>query len=345
VKARAFGTVLVTLPRILCAYAAERGLDPRELAARVGLDPLPASNDARVPREKIDALFDLVSARLGDPALGLHFALAMPPGNTGVFEVVAQTAPTRRVALQHLCRYWHLLNDGVDVAIESTRSETCLTLRTRAPKPLARAWIDLTVVALGVTAAKTIDRPRPVPFVGLPYPEDEAGRSIGQLLSTNVRFDAPCLQMGIDRDSLDEPLLNRNEMLQRLAVTHADALMAGVRGAQDDPGKLVARVEEVVRARLVSFDASVEGVAKALGTSPRTLQRRLQTQGTGLRAVVEQARKRIAIAELEKAEMPITDIAFLLGFSETSAFDRAFRRWTGASPSAFRAERTSTRRP
>jgi AraC-like DNA-binding protein len=281
----------------------------------------------------------LVSERLGDEALGLHFALAMPPGNTGVFEVVAQTAPTRRVALQHLCRYWHLLNDGVDVAIESSRSETCLTLRTRAPKPLARAWIDLTVVVLGVAAMKTTDRPRPSPFVGLPYPEDEAGRRIGELLSTKVRFDAPCLQMGIDRESLDEPLLNRNEMLQRIAVTHADALMAGVENAADDPGDLAPRVEEVVRARLGSFDPSVDGVAKALGISSRTLQRRLQTQGTSLRAVVGEARKRIAIAELEKPETTITDIAFLLGFSETSAFDRAFRRWTGASPSAFRAER------
>ncbi|WP_338089162.1 helix-turn-helix transcriptional regulator [Nannocystis pusilla] len=83
-------------------------------------------------------------------------------------------------------------------------------------------------------------------------------------------------------------------------------------------------------------DALAESVARALGTSERTMQRRLRQAGTSFRDVVDDVRREAALAQLGRRDATVTDIAFMLGFSDLSAFSRAFRRWTGASPSEYR---------
>lgn len=328
------GTVLVTLPRMILAYAVAKGADADALERAAGLHPLPPGNDARVPRERIDALFDLAAAALDDPALGVHLALALPQGNTGVLEIVTQSAPDLRTGLAHLARYWHLINDGVDVHVEERDAAVVLSIRTRAPKPLARGWTDLTVIALGVFGLRAITASAPLSFVDLPYPEDEVGRRVGEMLGAAARFDAPHIALGLRRELLDAPLLNRNAAIHDLATRHADALLLAHHSGDGD---WLARVRAAIDARLATGDASVERVAKSLGTSERSLQRQLRLHGTSLRALVDDARRRVAERELATRDTSITDLAFLLGFSEASAFDRAFRRWTGTSPLAYRA--------
>lgn len=335
------GSVLVTLPRMIVAYASAQGADGVALARAAGLHPLPPGNDARVPRERIDDLFDRVMEALGDPALGLHLAMALPAGNTGVLEVVTQSAPNLRTALGHLTRYWRLINDGVDVRVEETDTHAQLTLRTVATKPLARAWTDLTIAALGLQGLRSVTARDPLLFVAVPYPEDAVGREIVALVTAatgsrcEVRFDAPHIAIGLRADVLDAPLLNENAALHAVATQHAEALLAREADAVD--AGWLAGVRRAVHARLETGDASVERIAKAVGVSSRTLQRQLQGAGTSLRALVEEARKDIAVRELATTDRSVTDLAFLLGFSETSAFDRAFRRWTGKTPLAYRA--------
>ncbi|MFO0615618.1 MAG: AraC family transcriptional regulator ligand-binding domain-containing protein [Polyangiaceae bacterium] len=336
-----FGTVLVTLPRLLLAYASAHGLDGVAIAEGAGLHPLPAGNDARVPRERVDALFERLTVELGDPALGLHLATAIPAGNTGVLEVVTQTAPNVRAALRHLTRYWKLINDGVDVRVEETDARAELTLRTVAPRPLARAWTDLTVVALGVQGLRSVTARAPLLYVALPYPEDAVGRDVIALVSAatgsrcDARFDADHVAIGIRADALDAPLLNENAALHAIATQHAESLLA----EHGEEGDWLSTVRRAIHAHLETGDANVERIAKDARTSPRTLQRQLQAAGTSLRALIEEARRDIAVRELSTTDRSITDLAFLLGFSETSAFDRAFRRWTGKTPLAYRAER------
>lgn len=333
--------MLVTLPRMLVAYASARGADGEALAARAGLHPLPPGNDARVPREKVDALFDLAQEALGDPGLGVHLALAMPAGNTGVLEVVVQSAPDLATALGHVVRYWRLINDGVEASVREVDDHVEISVRTVAPKPLARAWIDLTVVAMGVQGLRSLAVRDPLVFVALPYAADAVGHQIGALLGEGVgsaaivRFDAPHITLGLRREALAAPLINRNAAIHALATAHAEALLAA-RSAEDAP--VLDRARAAVRARLEAGDASVERVARDLALSPRTLQRTLRAEGTSLRALVDEARTDIAKRELARGDRSITDLAFLLGFSETSAFDRAFRRWTGKTPLAFRGE-------
>jgi AraC-like DNA-binding protein len=87
------------------------------------------------------------------------------------------------------------------------------------------------------------------------------------------------------------------------------------------------------RLRAGAGDAGdIEAIARKMGVSRRTLQRRLADAGTSFRDAVDAARREVALAELARGASSMTDLAFLLGFSEHSAFARAFRRWTGKSP-------------
>jgi len=327
--------VLVTLPRALLAWAAGLGVDAAALAAEAGLSLDGLDEDARVPRERVDALWDALAARVG-PAAGVRFALEMPPGNTGVFEVVTQSAPTIERSLAHVCRYWHLLNDGVDLSIERSGAELALVLRTRSDRPLAAPWIDLTVVALVVVGARAVARPRAPIRVELPYPESRAVPELGAIVGAPLVFAAPALAIAYPIELLAEPLLNANSQLHDVAVAHAEALLSR---AQSGGGDLRARVREAAERRLESGDARLDRIAGAVGMSARTLQRRLRESGTSLREVLDEARRAIAMRELVRPSRTVTDVAFLLGFSETSAFDRAFRRWTGKTPATFRRER------
>jgi AraC-like DNA-binding protein len=99
---------------------------------------------------------------------------------------------------------------------------------------------------------------------------------------------------------------------------------------------IVARAAEVVRLLLADGAASLSSVAERLHMPARTLQRRLADQGLSFSQLIEDVRKRLARTYLQQPEIPLTEIALLLGYSESSAFSRAFRQWYGVSPSRFR---------
>ena len=324
------GSVLATLPRALLAYLRALGKDEAAIAREAEIT-LENDEDARVPRERVDALWEIAAREIG-PAVGVRFALEMPPGNAGVLEVVTQSAPTVEASLGHICRYWHLLNDGVDLSLERKEDEFALTLRTRSEEPLAPPWVDLTVVALVVIGARSIARPVPPKRVALPYAESRAVPELGAIVGAPMSYGADALAIVFPAELLDATLLAANAPLHDVARAHADAELARLK--QD--GDLPSRVRAAAETRLESGDATLDRLAGAVGLSARTLQRRLREHGTSLRAVLDDARRAIAMRELSARTRTVTDVAFLLGFSETSAFDRAFRRWTGTTPAAFR---------
>jgi AraC-like DNA-binding protein len=100
------------------------------------------------------------------------------------------------------------------------------------------------------------------------------------------------------------------------------------------------RVRATIRRELAGGDPSLDQVARELGTSRRSLQRRLADENLTYAQVLDDVRSTMARAYLAQRELSIAEVGYLLGFSEQSSFTRAFRRWTGVSPAEFR--RTST---
>jgi AraC-like DNA-binding protein len=139
-----------------------------------------------------------------------------------------------------------------------------------------------------------------------------------------------------DAALLEAPIVRADPALAAVLRRHAEDLLA----ALPDVTSAAALVRRHLGETLASQPPDVARAAKALGMSARSLQRKLEEEGTSFKAVVDEARRALAITHLRDERRSITDVAFLVGFSETSAFSRAFRRWTGKSPIDWRREQT-----
>jgi AraC-like DNA-binding protein len=147
-----------------------------------------------------------------------------------------------------------------------------------------------------------------------------------------VSFDAPEHKVTFHRDALALPVVKADPKLGALIDQYAEELLQRLpRGHA-----LSDRVRQIVAESLCDGDHGLEPIAERLRMSPRTLQRRLQEEDTSHQQLVDELRHELAVKYLAEPNLSIGEVAFLLGFSDPSAFHRAFRRWTGKTPGEHR---------
>lgn len=162
--------------------------------------------------------------------------------------------------------------------------------------------------------------------------EPEHASAMEELTGTPVRTGAPFPALAIRTDDLKAP--NPNRPNPELTVTLSELpLLMGVR----PPKTTEDFVRQMLRIQLVNGDLSIESVARCLSLGPRSLQRKLNSEGTSFREIREQFLQERACALLSDSDFAIDDIAQSLGYDEPNSFRRAFRAWTGTTPSHYRA--------
>jgi AraC-like DNA-binding protein len=147
-----------------------------------------------------------------------------------------------------------------------------------------------------------------------------------------IRWGATRTAIAFSAGQLDTPLAHANPALSATLHRHAEQLLAGMSSSRT----FASRVREHVVAALQTAEPTAEDVARGLKMSERTLRRRLQEDGTSFTDLVSDVRRELSLSYLNDQRLSLTEIAFLLGFSNVSAFHRAFRRWTGVTPSEHR---------
>jgi AraC-like DNA-binding protein len=150
-----------------------------------------------------------------------------------------------------------------------------------------------------------------------------------------LRFEQPACGFVLPAVALDTLLPTADPHLHDLVTKHADLLLAELPVAES----FTARVRELVTAGLPNGTAGAPHVASALHVSSRTLARRLEEEGTSFKDLTEQIRKNLALRYVGQTDLAFSEVAFLLGFSQTTAFHRAFKRWTGQTPLDYRRAR------
>jgi AraC-like DNA-binding protein len=155
-----------------------------------------------------------------------------------------------------------------------------------------------------------------------------------------VRFGAPRNELVFARSLLDVPQPFTDEPLWRLLKGRAEEMLVQEQAREH----LHERVKQVLHHEADLSSVHPVGIARRLGMSPRSLRRRLSDEGHSLSALVDEVRREVALSELGNPEMPIKRIADRVGFSEVSAFHRAFKRWTGLTPARYRAQTTTLAR-
>lgn len=328
-------TVATTSSRALVAACRTLGVDTDTLLVDVGISSQQLDDpDARLPGEAVAALFRQALLRAGDPDLPLRAATAVPFGAYQVIDFLAASAPTVGEGLVRVARYFPLINSTAELRIHDAGESLSLELATPldpagAPRPYAE--YALAVTFLHCRHAAAFDWPLvEARFV---FAAPPVGSAHERVFTCPVRFSQKRNELVVTRQVWDSPTRGgASSELLRLLEQHADQSVASLRGSEP----VQSSVTRLLVRALGGGEPTLESVAKQLHLSPRTLQRKLQAEGSSFAEVLDRTRRATARVYVQRPELALTEVAYLLGFSEHSAFTRAFQRWYGVAPSRYR---------
>ncbi len=330
------GSVLTVSSRALLDACARLGLDTDKILAAGGIDRARlADPDARLSNAQASALWRKAFELSKDPHLALHAVEILPQGAYRVLEFLSWNAPTVGEALTKVSHYFPLINSAVRLPI--TMGEARVTLGIEAPTHpslITRPYAEYTFAAIYLRTRLTTDEPYRLIQVEFSHPRPESVREHERIFDCPVIFGAPACRMVIAREVWDSPRRGSDPELFTILEAHAKMLL----GRLPDDASHAGRVREAIRAELRGGDPGLGSIARRLGMSARTLQRRLSAEGVVFNDVLDEMRWSAARSYLSQGDVAATEVAYLLGFASQSSFNRAFRRWSGKTPTEFRRE-------
>ncbi|MBP6902881.1 MAG: AraC family transcriptional regulator [Burkholderiaceae bacterium] len=328
-------TVAIAQVVQLLAGARERGLDEAQLLARVGIPvALLASERARVTPPQYAALIKLLARRMGDELWGLC-SRPVPPGSFATACRLAQAQPTLGPALRAALRHAHpLLGDFRARLSEQADGQAELRIAGAGPTTPGQNFAQRALLLFGFGFACWLVGRR-IPVDELIYDGDHATprQDASRLFNAPVRLASGVTGCRFSARWLQLPVVRSPDELQAFLRAAPGNVLLKYR----DGGGLGERIRRRLRQHLHQRLPSLEAVAEAEGLSPTTLRRHLDREGQGFQALKDGLRRDVAVDDLvHHPELTLADIALRLGYSEASAFHRAFKEWTGLAPGAYR---------
>ena len=239
---------------------------------------------------------------------------------------------TLKEAFERVKRYCHVVSDAVDYRFFKSGPNYQFVIEPVPGVPFES--IDALVGAYLRMCRSLLGRDHSPLLIELRRPQPAVADDFHRLLRAPIVFGAEHNRLTFDAETIERPLDSGNPELAR----HSDAI-ANQYLARADRHNIEARVREVIAHRLEGSEPSQEDVAELLNVSARTLQRKLGDAGTSFKEILDETRRALALAYLSELQHSVGDVTYLLGFSCASSFTRAFRRWTGRSPSDWRGHK------
>lgn len=326
-------SVLAAMSRAVLDAAATLGADVPALVAEVGFDPAVLDDaDGRVPLVQHLRMWELLSAR-GD---GVEIGARLGPAAMGVVGYACAHRATVRDALAFQQRMAAVVHRDAVPALEVQGDRVVFARPISPPFAALREPVYAQAAAIVATMQALTGRPLRASFVRFPLPRPGEPAALERHFACALAWGTSRLEVGFDAAMLDLPLPRRDPRLFGYLARRAEELRARL----PDDAAWAERARSEVGALLVEGEPRLAQVAQRLGVSERTLHRRLDEEGTGFAALVDEARRARALLLLEDRALSASEIAFLLGYTEPAPFFRAFKRWTGATPAAYRRART-----
>jgi len=328
----AAGSVSVVFARGLLAQAEALGLSVSGL-----VDWLPASadddSDARLSLEQVRETWTELAARSGDEDLGLRMAQTLAPGMFSALDYAVRNSATLGDAYACMTRYNRVLHSGVTLVMRVEGDEASLAHhQSRGATRHATEWALATWIVIGRQLVGQDWIPRRVAFE---HPKPARIDAHERLFRAPLAFSADRNEVVFDRELLSAPVHQADPQLRQLLEQYALRKMA--ERVPASTGVADRARSALMRAFASSGDFRLATIADQLGVSARTLQRQIRQEGhASYQQLVDDTRRDLALRYLKESHISIGEAAFLLGFSEPSAFHRAFKRWTGGTPQQFR---------
>lgn len=312
----------------------DAGAKADEVLRDLDIDPaLLSRTDGFIPCASFARILETTARRTGNEVFGLHFGARSNPKNIGCLAYAVMNSPTVAAAFETAGRYIHLHNEAARLAFAEDQSlgywsYTLKELHSEGSRQL----IDYGMAAALNTIRAMVGSawsPREVHFA------HQAGKAMAayrEVFRSPILFACSTNAFVMDADFCRQPIPAADPNLFGILMGYLDDVLSRMPKKDDAVGPLRMAIAQLVKDGGIKLSSA----AKIMAVSPRTLQRQLKQNGLSFAELVEDTRRTLALEYLKNRDNTLTEVAFLLGYSEVSAFNRAFKRWTGKTPMTYR---------
>lgn len=318
---------------ILIDMVEEQGFDRAQLLAGTSLAEAGIHGiGARVSEEDFARLVNNAFALTGEPALGLNLGLRLNLSAHAVLGQAFMTCRDLRQVMDLFLKYYHLLSPALYLEFEMRNGRCILTTVSTPPEnPIFFAYEMMYAATLN-TLRGLLSRPELEIAVEFPYPAPAHAPRYFEVFGEQVQFDQVRGRISFDVSLLDTPLPSSNPALRALYEEECARLLADL----EEEDSVAEQTLRLLR-KLEGQYPQMPQIAKMLNFSPRTFRRRLEQEQCSYQQLLDQVRAEHATRYLQNTRLPLSTIAYLVGFNDASNFRRAYQKWTGRAPRAVRA--------
>lgn len=291
--------------------------------ARTGI----SSIGARISDKDFATLVANALELTGDPALGLNLGLRL---NLSAHAVLGQAFMTCRdlgQVMDLFIKYYHLLAPALYLEFDIVDEQCVLTTVSSFAETPENFGYELMYGAIANTLMGLLNSPQLKLHIEVPYSEPAHSALYYEVFGPDVHFDCVRGRISFHRDLLRTPLPSSNPALRTLYEEECARLLADLEGEHS-----VAEQTLQLLRKLEGQYPQMPQIAKMLNISPRTYRRRLENENQSFQALLDKVRAEHATRYLQNTRLPLSSIAYMIGFNDASNFRRAYLKWTGHSP-------------
>lgn len=289
--------------------------------------------DLRVPADNHYRLWEYAEQVTGNPGVGLQAGQVVDPERMGLVGYVFFNCDNLGQAVTQYVRLHRLINETVTLSFEQVGELAILTWQPDAPTHYCRQDMDRTLAAALSRTRHFIQPSIHAEWAEIAHPQPAYAAEYEKLLGGPVQFGCPVTRLAFESRHLSHLIPHRNPYVYSAVLKQVNSVLARLQPKRSFGRK----IRKLISMQMSTNRIDADSLAKQCHMSRQTLYRKLKKEGLGFHELVEQVRKDKALRYVAADQYALGEIAFLLGFSELSAFSRAFKRWTGIAPAQYRA--------
>ena len=317
---------------------ARLGYDADALASAAGVRLADLQNpDAVLPCTVYGEILERAQKKRFTPNIGLRVGACMPIGSYSLLDYLILTSPDVEAGLHQLARYFALVSNPLRVEFSQAGGEETGAMRVAFVGSALPFTAEMTIALMVLHFKRETEGRFAAAGAWFTHQPDDL-RECERVLGCRVEARARWNGVVVPAASRHLPLRRRDAVLRSVLERQADEIIARLPRDQS----AVTDVRRAFESRMGRGATGIQDVARSLAMSPRTLQRRLAHEGSSYQDVLEQWRKEAAQRHLSESKLAVCEVAFLLDYSEPAPFHRAFKRWFGMTPHAFRHRSSSS---
>jgi len=327
-------TVGLASARAIIDYFQHFNMDTAQLAAALNVDEsMLIEEDQRLPLSIYQEIWQLALEKSQTPELGLCIAQEDGIEDLGLVAHVVYNSATLGEGVRQYVRLFSVVNESFELEFEENNQQGCLKFINKFPNCYNISDMERTLAIAVNRTTKAIGIGNMVHAVHFQHSKPAYAKKYQELFNCKVLFDQPCCEVIFDSRMLTLKPKRRNPHMRAATLSYANQIMSRL-----FKRSISHKVKRLIEKHIGDGTFDAEQASNQLNMSRQTLYRKLKNDGASYSELVDQVRQDKAFYMLKQSSMPLTVIAYDLGFSELSAFTRAFKRWTGKNPAEYRKQ-------